>query len=217
MKEQFWSKVLLFGEYSMIFDSTALLIPLKLFSAKWACAKEENEPAAVFSRRELSLFCDFLQARDRLKEVIDTEAFEKDLHDGWWLASNVPIGYGLGSSGTVTAAVYDRYAGYRIKDAMRLKDLFSQMESCFHGSSSGIARRKRPDLSDSGGRCRAEYPVCEYNHFLRTADQAFPDAPGCRQGMADGPGSQSPGLSALVRGDSRRSCHAASGRETASV
>ena len=138
MKEQYWSKVLLFGEYSMIFDSTALLIPLKLFSAKWACAKEENEPAAVFSRRELSLFCDFLQARDRLKEVIDTEAFEKDLHDGWWLASNVPIGYGLGSSGTVTAAVYDRYAGYRIKDAMRLKDLFSQMESCFHGSSSGI-------------------------------------------------------------------------------
>ena len=73
MKEQFWSKVLLFGEYSMIFDSTALLIPLKLFSAKWACAKEENEPAAVFSRRELSLFCDFLQASDSLKEVIDTE------------------------------------------------------------------------------------------------------------------------------------------------
>ena len=138
MKEQYWSKVILFGEYSMIFDSTALLIPLKLFSAKWAYAEEASEPTAVFSRQELSLFCKYLRSVDSLQGVIDTEAFEKDLKDGWWLASNVPIGYGLGSSGTVTAAVYDRYAKCRTSDAMRLKDLFSQMESYFHGSSSGI-------------------------------------------------------------------------------
>ena len=29
------SKVILFGEYSMIFDATALMVPLNRFSAQW--------------------------------------------------------------------------------------------------------------------------------------------------------------------------------------
>lgn len=138
MKEKYWSKVILFGEYSMIFDSKALLVPLKRFSAEWAREWRASEEAICFSRHELSSFSEFLRTDGRFSRDIDIGAIEKDLRDGWWLASDVPVGYGLGSSGTVVAAVYDRYARDRIKDVMRLKELFSQMESYFHGSSSGI-------------------------------------------------------------------------------
>ena len=47
-------------------------------------------------------------------------------------------GYGLGSSGTLVAAVYDAYVKQKTDDLLRLKTLFGQMESYFHGSSSGI-------------------------------------------------------------------------------
>ena len=55
-----------------------------------------------------------------------------------FLASNVPSGYGLGSSGTLVAAVYDRYAVQKSDDYLQQKSLFGLMESHFHGSSSGI-------------------------------------------------------------------------------
>ena len=135
MKEQYWSKVLLFGEYSMIFDSTALVIPLKRYSAVWSDLPDEMRS---YSIRELFRFCDYLQSEADLAEVIDTDAMKEDLNKGWHLFSDIPLGYGLGSSGAVTAAVYDRYGKTKIQDMMRLKQLFSRMESYFHGSSSGI-------------------------------------------------------------------------------
>ena len=138
MKELYWSKVILFGEYSMIFDSTALVLPLKLFSAKWNADRGRSREFMSFSRKELSRFCGFLRGEERFSNVIDLDVLEEDLQKGWYLDSDVPVGYGLGSSGTVVAALYDRYAKTPVRDLMRLKDLFSQMESFFHGSSSGI-------------------------------------------------------------------------------
>ena len=138
MKELYWSKVILFGEYSMIFDSTALVLPLKLFSAKWNADRGRSREFMSFSRKELSRFCGFLRAEESFSNVIDLDVLEADLQKGWYLDSDLPVGYGLGSSGTVVAAVYDRYAKTPVRDLMRLKDLFSQMESFFHGSSSGI-------------------------------------------------------------------------------
>ncbi|MBR3313506.1 MAG: hypothetical protein IKG18_05125 [Atopobiaceae bacterium] len=70
--------------------------------------------------------------------IVDTDSLESDLQNGWYLDSDVPIGYGLGSSGMVVAAVYDRYARNRSQDAMFLKTLFARMEGNFHGSSSGV-------------------------------------------------------------------------------
>ena len=138
MKELYWSKVILFGEYSMIFDSTALVLPLKLFSAKWNADRGRSREFMSFSRKELSRFCGFLRGEESFSNVIDLDVLEEDLQKGWYLDSDLPVGYGLGSSGTVVAAVYDRYAKTPVRDLMRLKDLFSQMESFFHGSSSGI-------------------------------------------------------------------------------
>lgn len=126
-------KILLFGEYSMIFDAKALLVPIHRFSAHW-----EKDASLSFSRRELSAFLAYLKEDERYAQTINLAAFENDLNQGWAIASNLPMGYGLGSSGTVVAAVYDRYHTTDTPDLLRLKTLFSGMEGFFHGKSSGI-------------------------------------------------------------------------------
>ena len=138
MRDRYYSKVILFGEYSMIFDATALMIPLKRFSAQWQFPQSRNRAASLTSNQSLKRFRRYLVENELLSNLFDLQAFEKDLDEGLFLASNVPSGYGLGSSGTLVAAVYDRYALQKTEDYLQLKTLFGQMESHFHGSSSGI-------------------------------------------------------------------------------
>ena len=60
--------------------------------------------------------------------------------------SSIPQGYGVGSSGALVAAIYDQYAQEKItvlenltkEKLLRLKEIFSAMESFFHGNSSGL-------------------------------------------------------------------------------
>ena len=138
MRDSYYSKVILFGEYSMIFDATALMIPLKRFSAQWQLPLSFNRAASLPSNQSLKRFYQYLSENKEMSNLFDLQAFQKDLNDGLFLASNVPSGYGLGSSGTLVAAVYDRYALQKTEDYLQLKTLFGQMESHFHGSSSGI-------------------------------------------------------------------------------
>ena len=137
MRSSYYSKVILFGEYSMIFDATALMIPLQKFSARWKLGKL-TMPRAKKSNENICLFRDYLAERKEFKKFIDIETLSHDLKFGLNLSSNVPSGYGLGSSGTLVAAVYDRYAKRHIDNLMQLKTIFGEMESYFHGSSSGI-------------------------------------------------------------------------------
>ena len=138
MRDRYYSKVILFGEYSMIFDATALMIPLKRFSAQWQFPQSRNRAASLTSNQSLKRFCQYLSEKEELSNLFDLQALIKDLDEGIFLASNVPSGYGLGSSGTLVAAVYDRYAIQKNDDYLQLKTLFGKMESHFHGSSSGI-------------------------------------------------------------------------------
>lgn len=138
MEKSYFSKVILFGEYSMIFDATALMVPLKRFSAQWQFTDDLKASRAVASNGSLRKFCQYLTADALLSQLVDAESFANDLDKGLYLPSNVPTGYGLGSSGTLVAAVFDRYAKQRISDMMELKKIFGLMESFFHGSSSGI-------------------------------------------------------------------------------
>ena len=138
MRDRYYSKVILFGEYSMIFDATALMIPLKRFSAQWQLPLSFNRAASLPSNQSLKRFCQYLSENEALSSLFDLQTLRRDLNEGLFLASNVPSGYGLGSSGTLVAAVYDRYAIRKTEDYLQLKTLFGQMESHFHGSSSGI-------------------------------------------------------------------------------
>ena len=137
MGASYYSKIILFGEYSMIFDATALMIPLRKFSAQWCHSSNLSAPGAAASNASLQRFADYLSSLDGMEEILDMDSFRQELGE-LYLDSDVPSGYGLGSSGTLVAAVYDRYALRRTDDLLQLKSLFGQMESFFHGSSSGI-------------------------------------------------------------------------------
>ncbi|MCQ2321461.1 MAG: hypothetical protein MJZ91_09065 [Bacteroidales bacterium] len=137
MRTSYYSKVILFGEYSMIFDATALMVPLQKFSARWKLSKLTMLRAKK-SNESICRFRDYLADIKNVSASIDIDALSRDLNFGLNLSSNVPSGYGLGSSGTLVAAVYDRYAKLHTNDLMELKSIFGQMESYFHGSSSGI-------------------------------------------------------------------------------
>ena len=138
MRDRYYSKVILFGEYSMIFDNIALMVPLKRFSAQWRFASHWSGQGSAASNASLKRFADYLATLDDAKEIFDLQRLNRDLHYNFYLDSNVPSGYGLGSSGTLVAAVYDGYAKQKSDDLLALKTLFGQMESYFHGSSSGI-------------------------------------------------------------------------------
>jgi mevalonate kinase len=71
--------------------------------------------------------------------------FKADLDANLSFDSSIPQGFGVGSSGALVAAVYDKYGIDKIDaenvkkgELPRLKKVFSQMESYFHGKSSGL-------------------------------------------------------------------------------
>ena len=121
----------------MIFDSTALMVPLKQFSAQWRFASHLLAQGSAASNASLQRFADYISTLD-IADLFDLQRFNHELYYNLCLDSNVPSGYGLGSSGTLVAAVYDAYAKQKTDDYLQLKEIFGKMESYFHGSSSGI-------------------------------------------------------------------------------
>lgn len=130
----FYSKVLLFGEYSVIQHSMALCIPYPLFEGRLKFPRDKSKGIDP----ELKAFCQYLKKIP--DNHIDTKSFEFDLGQGLFFHSTIPQGFGVGSSGALVAAVYERYAREKLdlENLGLLKDLFASMESHFHGSSSGV-------------------------------------------------------------------------------
>ena len=91
MRDRYYSKVILFGEYSMIFDATALMIPLKRFSAQWQFPQSRNLASSLPSNHSLKQFCKYLSENQELSNLFDFQSFNKDLNEGLFLASNVPM------------------------------------------------------------------------------------------------------------------------------
>lgn len=127
----FPAKLLLFGEHVLLLGAPALAVPVQAFSGQWAWQQEQDR-----HHNRMLQFAD----SDDLKslEIIDNEQFKSDLEAGLFFQSDIPTGYGLGSSGALCAAIYDRYAREKTEDLGLLKSIFAQMESFFHGNSSGI-------------------------------------------------------------------------------
>ena len=76
----------------------------------------------------------------------DMDKLQRDVEQGMYFDSSIPQGYGIGSSGALVAAIYDKYANNRItvlenltrEKLLKLKSIFGKMESYFHGKSSGL-------------------------------------------------------------------------------
>ncbi|MFD2916518.1 mevalonate kinase family protein [Psychroserpens luteus] len=141
----FYSKILLFGEYGIIKDSKGLSIPYNFYNG--ALKTDENpSQEAIKSNESLSRFVSYLRDIDAELVTFDIETLASDVKAGMYFDSSIPQGYGVGSSGALVAAIYDKYAHDKItvlenltrEKLLKLKVVFSEMESFFHGKSSGL-------------------------------------------------------------------------------
>ena len=144
----FYSKILLFGEYGIIKDSKGLSIPYNFFKG---ALKTESPLSEVAKRSNESLkkfagHLEVVQQEDPALVWFNLKALNEDLDEGMYFDSSIPQGYGIGSSGALVAAIYDKYALDKItvlenltrEKLLHLKMVFGKMESFFHGKSSGL-------------------------------------------------------------------------------
>ncbi len=130
---QFSSKLLLFGEYTVLLGSDALAVPFPGFSGSFAFGEEENASSEGVGR----LYRHILSI-PALSLLFDMDQWRTDIHQGLYFPSNIPFGYGLGSSGALVAAAFDQYCVQKPADISEVKKLLGQMENAFHGASSGM-------------------------------------------------------------------------------
>lgn len=144
----FYAKILLFGEYGIIKDAMGLSIPYNFYKGAFKQTDELSGKARK-SNGYLIAYLEHLRKLTNSGELVaelNLDAFEADIKEGLYFDSSIPQGFGVGSSGALVAAIYDRYAVNKIEaegnidrqDLITLKRVFSQMESYFHGKSSGI-------------------------------------------------------------------------------
>lgn len=144
----FYSKILLFGEYGIIKDSKGLSIPYNFFKG---ALKTDDNPSETTRKsnqglREFVGYLEMVHKNSPKLVSFDFEALKSDIASGMYFDSSIPQGYGVGSSGALVAAIYDKYAMDKItvlenltrEKLLRLKGIFGKMESFFHGKSSGL-------------------------------------------------------------------------------
>ena len=144
----FYSKILLFGEYGIIKDSKGLAIPYNMYQG---ALKDDDKTtvSAKESNANLSRYHAYLmelQISGASLVKFELNRFKSDLDAGMYFDSSIPQGYGVGSSGALVASIYDKYAVDKITvlenltrdKLLGLKEVFGQMESYFHGKSSGL-------------------------------------------------------------------------------
>ncbi len=141
----FYAKILLFGEYGIIKDSKGLAIPYSHYQGALKIADETNASQKK-SNKNLFKFHAYLATLETDLLQFNLASFAEDIAKGMFFDSSIPQGYGVGSSGALVAAVYDKYAFDKItvlenltkEKLLHLKAVFSLMESFFHGKSSGL-------------------------------------------------------------------------------
>ena len=141
----FYSKILLFGEYGIIKDSKGLSIPYSFYNGALKTDKNPSE-TAIASNVSLQRYVGYLENINPELVVFDVASLKKHVKAGMYFDSSIPQGYGVGSSGALVAAIYDKYAQDKItvlenltrEKLLKLKTVFSEMESFFHGKSSGL-------------------------------------------------------------------------------
>ena len=141
----FYAKILLFGEYGIIKDSKGLAIPYNSYQGGLKISENLTNEAGE-SNKNLCRFHIYLANLEVDLVHFRLDEFKADIDRGMYFDSSIPQGYGVGSSGALVAAIYDKYVDDKItvlesltrEKLLKLKAIFSLMESFFHGKSSGL-------------------------------------------------------------------------------
>lgn len=132
--KKYSSKVLLFGEYTILHGSKALAMPFEKYAGSWTYEKGHSSQIEIHKLKNYLLKI----YREGKLEGFDFDELEYQLSKHLAFESNIPQGYGLGSSGSVSAAVYDAFCKKdELVSITDLKNTLANIESCYHGSSSG--------------------------------------------------------------------------------
>ena len=164
----FYSKILLFGEYGIIGNSSGLSIPFRKFSGKLKLDSKPN-PIDESSNIEIQKFYEYLKANISDSVNFNLKSLEEDISNGLHFDSNIPHGFGVGSSGALVAAIYYKYCSPDNNDFSELKKIFSIMESYFHGTSSGldplVSYLDQTLLTNSGNETSMILDNCVFNNI----------------------------------------------------
>ncbi len=141
----FYAKILLFGEYGIIKDSKGLAIPYSSYKGALKVSDDHTSEAKL-SNSKMHDFYQYLLTIKHKNLHLRLDELKDDIENGLYFDSSIPQGYGVGSSGALVAAIYDKYADNKItvlenltrNKLLILKEIFSLMESYFHGKSSGL-------------------------------------------------------------------------------
>lgn len=153
--EQINSKILLFGEYAILRNGMALVMPCDKYNGYFdfyhtnQYYSEEQRSIALQSNEYLKKLSEFIAQHMSESFVLEVKQLESELKQGLYFKSTIPQGYGLGSSGAVVAALLLRYLkkAKGFKDELKaltfqklqeLKKHLGELEGFFHGASSGI-------------------------------------------------------------------------------
>ncbi|MBQ0116632.1 MAG: mevalonate kinase [Flavobacterium sp.] len=144
----FYSKILLFGEYGIIKDSKGLSIPYNFYNGALKIESNNSQEAqqSNASLKRFAAHLEQLQQEDPNLVQFNLTQLHSDIANGMYFDSSIPQGYGVGSSGALVAAIYDKYAQDKTtvlenltrEKLVHLKTVFAAMESFFHGKSSGL-------------------------------------------------------------------------------
>ncbi len=141
----FYAKILLFGEYGIIKDSKGLAIPYNSYQGALKVSENLSEKAKE-SNQNLLKYYQYLSVLKTDLVHFRMDELKRDIDNGMYFDSSIPQGYGVGSSGALVASIYDKYVDDKItilenltrEKLLKLKEVFSLMESFFHGKSSGL-------------------------------------------------------------------------------
>lgn len=137
------AKIMLVGEYGVVMGGSALTVPFGVFQAKIRDirqipeGKEAEAARSVAYLKQLYGYISSIPAGD-FHAPPDLSLFRKSM-DNLWLEMTIPTGYGLGSSGAVSAAIYRLFfpSAGTLSLPQQKEDL-ARIESYFHGKSSGV-------------------------------------------------------------------------------
>jgi mevalonate kinase len=155
MSKEFPGKILLLGEYTIIIGSKALVLPFRKFSGRLEMPEKGEEPVesgeqplqahALRSNDDLLgllQYLEKLQAAGNLPDDFDIGRFKERVIEGLFFHSSIPEAYGAGSSGALVAAIYEEFGSggtrFEPQDFPSLRRILGQIESYYHGTSSGI-------------------------------------------------------------------------------
>lgn len=134
------AKILLFGEHIINRGSGGLAVPFRRFSGSLSFPEPGKDFPA--SNRSLRSLAEYLVNKDGSSVLWDLNRLLEDVDRGLYFESDIPQGYGMGSSGALCAAIYQNYGKFKDSSASPdyslIRSRLCMLEDHFHGKSSGL-------------------------------------------------------------------------------